>query len=271
VLLTCLAVTLVAQTPTGAPVSPPTSRVLTENELKARKVLEQVIEALGGKAYQTWNDQTCTGTFAQFGHSGEVTGFIKFWDYIKQPDKERTEFGKKRNLLTVYNGQQGWDLDRGGVTEMSAERIKRFHEDIAKDYNTILRAGLDQEGLRMDYEGTDIVDNRLSETVEITTATRFVLRMAVEQATHLPLRVSYFDRDEETRERVEIVITLANYQNVDGIQTPYYVSRTQNGLKRYEARYTTSDGPACRYNSGLPDELFTRASLEQRWKEIGKK
>ncbi len=248
-----------------------TSGVASQNELKARKVVEQIIEVLGGKAYQTWRDQTCTGTFSQFGHSGEVTGFIKFVDYVKQPDKERTEFGKKRNLIQVNNGQQGWELDRGGVTEMSAERIKRFHEELAKDFNTILRAGLDQEGLRLRYEGTDLVDNKLCETVEITTPTRFALRLTAEQATHLPVRVAYSDRDEETRERIEIVLTLGNYQEVDGIQTPYFVSRTRNGIKRYEARYTSSDGPACKYNTGLTDDLFTKASLEQRWKEIGKK
>lgn len=260
-----------AQSTSGGPSTRPASRSASENELKARKVVEQIIEALGGKAYQTWQDQTCTGTFAQFGHSGEVTGFIKFVDYVKQPDKERTEFGKKRNLIQLNNGQQGWELDRGGVTEMSAERIKRFHEELAKDYNTILRAGLDQEGLRLSYEGTDLVDNKLCETVEITTPTRFTLRITAQQATHLPIRVAYFDRDEETRERIEIVLTLGNYQKVDGIQTPYFVSRTRNGIKRYEARYTSSDGPACRYNTGLPDDLFSRASLEQRWKEIGKK
>ncbi len=270
-LMLSFAAPVVAQSTSGTPGLQGPARMLTENEQKARKVVEQIIEALGTKAYQTWRDLTCTGTFSQFGHSREVTGFIKFLDYVKQPDKERTEYGKKRNLVDVNNGQQGWVLDRGGVTEMPATRIKRFNEELAKDYNTILRGGVGQEGFRLSYEGTDLVDNKLCETVEITTPTRFTLRLTAEQATHLPVRVSYFDRDEETRERMEIVLTLGNYQKVDGIMTPYFFSRTRNGIKVWEARYASSDGPACKYNTGLADDLFTKASLEQRWREIGKK
>lgn len=260
-----------AQSASSAPGTQAAPRALSENEKKARKVVEQIIEALGGRAYQTWRDQTCTGTLSQFGHSREVTGFVKFIDYIKQPDKDRTEYGKKRNIIEVNNGQQGWVLDRGGVTDMSPEAIKRFNQALAKDYNAILRGGVEQEGFRLSYEGTDLVDNKLCETAEITTPSRFTLRITAEQATHLPVRVSYFDRDEETRERMEIVLTLGNYQKVDGIMTPYFISRMRNGIKVWEARYASSNGAACKYNTGLSDDLFTKPSLEQRWKEIGKK
>ena len=51
-----------------------------------------------------------------------------FIDYEQPPVKERQENLPKRNIIEVYNGDKGWDLDRGGVSEAPG-RSHRFPKE----------------------------------------------------------------------------------------------------------------------------------------------
>src|SRR3989442_12173740 len=44
---------------------------------KAKAILQQAIDALGGAAYVNLHNSDCSGRFAQFQHSGEIGGFIQ--------------------------------------------------------------------------------------------------------------------------------------------------------------------------------------------------
>jgi hypothetical protein len=88
-----------------------------QSAAKAKAILEQTIDALGGPAYLNVHDVTCIGRLSQFGHSGELNGFEHFIDYAQPPFKDRTENLPKRNIISVFNGDKGWELDRGGVSE----------------------------------------------------------------------------------------------------------------------------------------------------------
>jgi outer membrane lipoprotein-sorting protein len=50
------------------------------------------------------------------------------------------------------------------------------------------------------------------------------------------------------------------------VWTPLQISREHNGRRTAQIFYDT-----CRFNPGLPDELFTKASLEKRGSGIGVK
>jgi hypothetical protein len=45
---------------------------------KAKQVLAQLIDAMGGPAYLGVRESQCSGRRALFGHNGEVTGFVLF-------------------------------------------------------------------------------------------------------------------------------------------------------------------------------------------------
>ena len=49
-----------------------------QSAAKAKQLLQQTIEAMGGDAFLNIRDMTCTGRYSQFGHSGEMEGFEKF-------------------------------------------------------------------------------------------------------------------------------------------------------------------------------------------------
>ena len=100
-----------------------------ESARRAKQLLEQVVDALGGTAYLNVHHVTCAGRLSQFGHSGELNGFEKFEDYAVPPDKDRTENLPQRNIIQVFNGDKGWTLDRGGVSEAAATDVAHFEED----------------------------------------------------------------------------------------------------------------------------------------------
>src|SRR3984957_16761655 len=87
-----------------------------QSEAKAKQVLQQAINALGGDAYLNVQDVTCTGRMTSFDHSGDLSGLQDFISYSKPPDKTRQENTPKRNIINVFSGDKGWELDRGGVS-----------------------------------------------------------------------------------------------------------------------------------------------------------
>jgi len=237
-----------------------------QSAAKAKQVLQQAIESLGGTAYLNVYDVTCTGRLGGFDHSGELTGFGKFIDYAVPPSKERQENLPQRNIIEVRNGDQGWDLDRGGVSKAPKADLDDFKEGNLKNIDNILRHRIHEPGMVLRYAGTDVVDLRQVEWVELVDSDDRTIRIAFSSATHLPVRKTIEYRDTATRLTMTEVEYYSNYHPVGGIQTAFQITREKNDLKTLQAFFDK-----CDYNTGVADSLFTRESLEQRWAQVGKK
>jgi hypothetical protein len=170
-----------------------------QSAAKAKQILQQAIEALGGSTYLNVHDSTCTGRLGQFDHAGELTGFGHFIDYEVPPDKERQENLPKRNIIEVYNGDKGWDLDRGGVSEAPQVDLADFVEGNKKDIDNILRLRIHEPGMIFRYGGPDIVDLKQVDWVELVDSDNRTIRIAIATATHLPVRKVVDTRDDRTR------------------------------------------------------------------------
>ena len=263
------AVVLVGIPPAGAPeASAQDSGVLMpeQSAAKAKQLLQQAVDALGGTAYQNVRDVTCTGRLSQFGHSGELNGFERFMDYAVPPDKDRTENLPQRNIIQVFNGDKGWTLDRGGVSEAAATDIAHFQEDSQKDLDNILRHRIHEPGMIFRYGGPDIVDLQEADWVEMVDSDNRTVRLALARATHLPIRKVVETRDPSTRMKTEEIEYYSNYHPVDGVQTAFQITRDRNGLKVYQVFFD-----ACHYNTSVADSLFTKESLDERWKKVASK
>ena len=85
-----LAVGVCAQA--GAPTAPSQSiPVDQKNVLKAKAVLDQAIQALGGQAYLDIQDISQEGRTYSFYHGRPSSYGVVFWLFYKYPDKERVE------------------------------------------------------------------------------------------------------------------------------------------------------------------------------------
>jgi hypothetical protein len=236
------------------------------SEAKARQILQQLIDAFGGPTYLDIKDSDCEGRLARFGHNGELSGYTNFKDYWRYPDANRTDFSKKGVIINLYVGDKGWTLDKGGVTELSAASVADFQEQAKKDINNLLRVRLKEPGMTIRYGGTDIVDLKTVDWVDITDAEQRNFRLAVDRSSHLLARSVVSTQDETMNSRNVETNIFTNFQLMDGVRTAMQITTDRNGRRSSQVFFTI-----CKYNSGLPADLFSKSSLDKRFSEVGSK
>lgn len=226
---------------------------------KAKAILQQAIEGLGGAAYLNLHNSDCTGRLAQFQHSGEIGGYIQLREYREMPDKSRLEYDPKALIIDLYAGDKGWTLDRGGVSEVPATDMADYQTQLKMQMGYVLRNRLNESGLFFRYGGSDVVDLKEADWVEIGDQGR-TLRIAVARSDHLPLRSVLQQRDPKTGEKEERSTFYTTYHPIGSIQTPFRESRFLNGRQIYQVFWDT-----CSYDVDLPANFFTRSSLDERF------
>ena len=55
-----------------------------------------------------------------------------------------------------------------------------------------------------------------------------------------------------------------NFQLMDGVRTAMQIAQDRNGRRSSQVFFST-----CKYNSNLPADLFSQASLEKRFQQVG--
>jgi hypothetical protein len=247
---------------------------------KAKQVLAQLIDAFGGPAYLGVRETECSGRRALFGHSGELTGFIQFVDEHRYPDKDRVEYVAKGHtgilgsiigvdeiyvthggrVITIFDGEQAWTLNRGGVVELPAAD---YQEQTKRNINNLIRLRLNEPGMEIRYGGTGTVDLKQVDWVELTDSEQRSFRLAVDQTTHLLVRSIVITVDDVYHQKNEEVTIYTNYQQKEGVQVALQVSRELNGRRTYQGFFDS-----CRINPGFADELFTRDGLQKSASEL---
>jgi hypothetical protein len=233
---------------------------------KAKLILQQMIQVLGGDAYMNVHDSDCTGRASNFGLSGDMTGYLLFHEYRVFPDKARVEYTKTGVITNVYNGDKGWTLDKSGVDEIPAADLALFQGQLKTTLNNLLRYRLKEPEMYFRYAGLDVVDLKPSDLVEITDSEDRTFRIAVDQSTHLPVRSTMTAKNATTGDTTVEITIYSEWRLLDGVQTPLQISRERDGKRSYQGFFNS-----CTYNSGVSPDLFTRASLEQKWATLGGK
>lgn len=251
-----------------APYANQASQVLLpeQSAAKAKQIVQEAIDALGGKQFMDVHDETCTGNLTQFDHAGQLTGFEKFVDYSQPPLKSRTENLPKHNEIDVFNGAEGWNLDRGGVSPEPASQVAQYQDDVAKSLDNILRHRINEPDMDISYGGPDIVDLKQVDWVQLIDPQNRTIRIAFDRSTHLPIQKTVESRDQRLRANITEVEYYSLYYDANGIQTPKQITRERNNMKVYQVFFDK-----CEYNTGLQDSLFTKESLDERWEKLPNK
>ncbi len=234
-----------------------------ESAAKAKQIVQKAIDALGGKDFLDVHDVTCTGNLSQFDHAGQLSGFEKFIDYSEPPAKDRTENLPKRNEIDIFNGDEGWNLDRGGVSSEPASLIAQHQDDVAKSLNNILRHRINEPDMEIRYAGPDIVELKQVDWVQLIDPQDRTIRIAFDRVTHLPIQKTVTSRDPRLHMETTEVEYYSNYYDAGGVQTPKQIERDRNNMKVYQVFFDK-----CQYNTGLQDSLFTKQSLDERWEKM---
>ncbi len=218
---------------------------------KARAVLDQMLKAMGGEAFLSYQDMSQQGRTARFYKGVPQGSSMPYWSFWKWKDKERIELTKQRDVAYVYNGEDAYEITYKGTRILDADDLNAYRRNREHALQTVLRVWLKQPGTLLFHEGTAIVDQKQVDKITVMNAKNESVTLAVDTFTHLLVSKSYQWREPDTRYFNDEAEIYGNYHQVQGIQTPRNVTMLHNGdVTRQRFIDTTA------YNTGLPDAQF---------------
>lgn len=228
---------------------PPAVDPQAANAQKARQLIDQAIQALGGQAYLNIMDVAQEGRTYSFYHGETNDVGTLFWRFWKWPDKDRIELTKQRDVVYIVNGDQGYEITfRGTIPEDPKNLTETLRQrEFSLEY--VLRHWLKQPDIALFYDGQIVAENHQADQVTLMNG-KDQVTLYLDILTHLPVKKTFSWRD-EMRYRNEEAEIYGDYKLVQGINTPFQIVREHNKemtRQRFLSKVT--------YNTGVADSLF---------------
>src|ERR1700730_1854275 len=222
------------------------------NAQKPKAVLDQVIQALGGQAYLSISDMKFEGRGYSFHHGQPNSLGTVFWRFRKFPDKDRSEFTKKRDIIQIYNGDKGYEITYKGVRALDQKDeldayLRRRHYSL----DIVLREWLNQPGVALFYEGQTVAAQKETDQVTVMNNKNEAVTLYIDIMTHLPVKKSFSWRDPADKQRNVEEELIDNYRPIQNIMTPFDTTRLFNSEMSAQSFLTGAS-----YNQSLSDSLF---------------
>ena len=231
--------------------SAPQSPNVDPTVAKAKELLAQMIQALGGYAYLHYTDVTQEGRTNGFYHGQPTGGTAPFWRFYKFPDKERVELTKQRDWIVIHNGGRGTETTFHGTRPEDDDANREYVLRDQYSMDNVLRNWLHAPGTVLFYDGQGFTDNHQVEKVTVANAANQQETFFMDLSSHLPIRKSFTVRDPKYKEKDNYSDIYSEYRLIQGIQTPMVVTRMKNDemvSQRFLSKVT--------YNEGLKDDFF---------------
>jgi hypothetical protein len=200
-----------------------------KNAQQARAVLDAMVKALGGDAWLNMQNREYHGRSAGF-YQGKPSGAtVEYWEIHSWPDHDRIEFTKHRDVVQIYTGNEGWEVIYSGKKELPKEQESDYLRRRDHSIETVVKKWLKDPNSILVYEGQHMAESHMAEQVTVISAQNEAVTIQTDVETHLPLRRSFQWRDETYHDKDEDAEEYDNYRPVDGIPTPYSITRFRNG------------------------------------------
>ncbi len=221
-----------------------------DNARKARALLDQAIQALGGQTYLNFRDMTQQGRTYSFYHGQPNSAGILFWRFYKYPDKERVELTKQRDVVYILNDDKGYEVTYKGTASEDPKVLTDGLRRRAHSLEWVLRKWLSDPSVALFYDGPAVAAEKPAEQITIMRKDDSVT-LYLDANDHLPLKKSYSWRDPTDKLRNTEDEVYDNYRPSGGIQTPFSITRFLNGDMTNQ-RFLNSVS----FNTGLSDSMF---------------
>jgi hypothetical protein len=227
---------------------------------KARQLLAQMIQALGGDSYLRFTDVEQEGRTNGFYHGKPTGGTAPFWRFYKFPDKERVELTKQRDWIIIHNGGRGTETTFQGTKPEDEEANREYVLRDTYSMENVLRNWLNAPGTAFFYDGAGFVDNHQVENVTVANTNNQQETFSLDLFNHLPVRKSFTVRDPKYKDKDTYADVYSEYRLIQGIQTPLVITRMKDD-EMISQRFLSKVS----YNQGLQDSFFVPPS------SVGKK
>lgn len=230
-----------------APANVPTDQ---ENARKAKTLLDQAVQALGGQAYLNFQDMTQQGRTYSFYHGQPNSAGILFWRFYRFPDKERVELTKQRDVAYVINGDKGYEITYKGTASDDPKTLADSLRRRAHSIDWILRKWLTDPNVALFYDGPAVAAEKPADQITLMRQDDSVT-IYLDASSHLPVKRSFTWRDPMDKLRNTEDEVYDNYRPVGSIKTPFSITRFLNGDMTNQ-RFLNSVS----FNTGISDSMF---------------
>ena len=246
----------VVQAAPGAPQANPGGQVnswgQTDQETrKARALIDQAIQALGGQAYLNIHDIESEGRTYSFYHGRPTSNGVLFWRFVEYPDKERVELTKERDVAYVYRADKGYEITYKGAHEIEKKDLDDYKRRRRLSLETIMRNWINDPGVALLYDGNALAGNIPAQQITLINAKDEAVHLFFDLDTHLPIKKSYSWRDPVDKERDTEEEIYDNYRPVQGVMTAWGFTRYYNGDMQSQ-RFLHE----IHYNQGVDETMF---------------
>jgi hypothetical protein len=236
-----------------------------QNAHKARTLLDQALEALGGAAFLNIHDEEQEGRTYSFHHGQPTSNGVLFWRFVEYPHKERIEVTKQRDVAYLYVGDKGFEITYKGPHPVEKKDLEDYLRRRRFSLDTLLREWINDPRVALFYDGNALAGNLPADQITLINSKDEAVQLFLDVQTHLPLKKSYTWRDPVDKERNVEEEIYDNYRLVQGVMTAYGFSRYFNGDMQTQ-RFVN----AAHYNTGLNEAMFDPDSRYDPNKAVGK-
>ncbi len=233
--------------PTPAPPISPDQ----ENARKARAIIDQGIQALGGETYLTIRDREQQGRGYSFHHGRPNGSGGVFWSFTEFPDKERIEITKERDIAELYVGNKAWEITYKGPRPIEQKDLDEYVRRRRFSLDTVLRTWVNDPSVVLLFEGFAVAAQHPAQQVTLINAQDESVTLYFDNDTHLPVKKSFSWRDPVDRQKNLEEEVYENYRQVAGVMAPYNLTRYFNGDMASQ-RFLNS----VTINQGLDEAMF---------------
>ena len=236
----------------------------TANANKAKAIIEQGIQALGGQTYLTIRDREQQGRGYGFHHGEPTGGGGPFWSFTEFPDKERVELTKERDIAELYVGNKGWEITYKGPRPKDQKDMDEYLRRRHLSLDSVLRTWVNDPKVVLLFEGNAIAAGHPALQVTLINANNESVTLCFDSDNHLPIKKSFEWRDPVDRQKNLEEEVYENYRSVQGIMAPYNITRYFNGdmaAQRFLNSVTINQGldqamfdPNSKYNPNKPEK-----------------
>jgi hypothetical protein len=207
----------------------PVDKEAMENSNKAKAIIDQGIQALGGQAFLTLRDREQSGRIYGF-HAGRPSGSGGlFWGFSEFPDKERVELTKERDIAELYVGNKAWEITYKGPRPIEQKDLDDYLRRRRFSLDTVLRTWVNDPSVVLLYEGNAIAAEHAALKVTLINSHDESVTLFFDVDSHLPVKKSFEWRDPTDRQKNLEEEVYENYRLVSGVMAPFNITRFFNG------------------------------------------
>jgi hypothetical protein len=241
-----------------------------ESAQKARALLSQAIQALGGQAYLTYQNRVEEGRYYPMHHGQTASTGIPYNYYLEYPDKDRFEVLKLKDIhiipgtidigsvksnkvevALIHNGEKGYETTYKGTAAQDKVELERYLRRRQHSSEWVFRKWINDPAVALFYDGLKIVDTKPAEGITLLNANNDSVDIWFDQSSHYPIKISYSWRDPKDKQKNVEEEVYDHYKPEQGIMTPHSITRYFNGETSQQRFISTA-----KYNLNLPDTFF---------------